>query len=105
MADEPTAGLEDRVLLLAPTKRDAAAAGRLFAPAGIAFTPCGDMAEVCAEVERGAAVVVVPDEAILADREGCLARLLRRQPPWSDLPLIVLTPPRQARAAAHELES
>jgi signal transduction histidine kinase len=105
MADESAAEREGRVLLLAPTKRDAAAAGRIFATVGIVPTPCADIVEVCREIERGAAVAIVPDEAILNDRERCLARLLRDQPAWSDFPLIVLTPPQQTKAAAHGLES
>jgi signal transduction histidine kinase len=105
MADDPVESLEGRVLLLAPTRRDADAAGRIFAGAGIELTPCSDIAEICREIERGAAVAIVPGEAILHDREGCLARVLRRQPPWSDFPLIVLTPPHQTTAAARELEA
>src|SRR4051794_16987692 len=80
MADESIAGLEERILLLGPTKKDAAAAGRLFGSAGMTLTPCDDLAEVCAEMERGAAVAIVPDEAILKDRDGCLGRFLSEQP-------------------------
>ena len=104
MADESNPGLEERILLLAPTKKDAAAAGKLFASVGIALTLCEDIAEVCSEMQRGAAVAIVPDEALLNDTQRCLARLLSEQPPWSDFPLIVLTPLQQTRAAAHELE-
>jgi signal transduction histidine kinase len=105
MADALTAALEERILLLAPTKRDAAAAEKLFEPVGITVTLCNDLNEVCAEIERGAAVAIVPDEAILADKDHRLARFLHDQPPWSDFPLIVLTPPQQTKAAAHELEA
>src|SRR5262245_55604916 len=105
MAEESAWRLEERILLLAPTKRDAAAAGKLFTSVGIALTLCDDIAEVCSEMERGAAVAIVPDEAILNDKERRLARLLGEQPAWSDFPLIVLTPPQQTRAAARGLES
>jgi signal transduction histidine kinase len=105
MAEESASGLEERILLLAPTNRDAAAAGKLFESVGIVLTLCHDIAEVCAEMERGAAAAIVPDEAILDDEERRLARLLSDQPAWSDFPLIVLTPPQQTRAAAHGLES
>src|SRR6478672_7932054 len=105
MADASTVALEERILLLAPTKRDAAAAEQLFDPVGLAVTLCEELSEVCAEIERGAAVAIVPDEAILADKERCLSRLLHEQPPWSDFPLIVMTPPQQTKAAAHELEA
>ncbi|HTK74277.1 MAG TPA: ATP-binding protein [Gemmataceae bacterium] len=105
MADASTAALEERILLLAPTKRDATAAEQLFEPVGLSVTLCKDLPQVCTEIERGAAVAIVPDEAILADKDRCLARLLHEQPPWSDFPLIVMTPPQQTNAAAHELEA
>ncbi len=38
-----------------------------------------------------AAVVTV--EAVLGDKDGRVAELLKAQPPWSDFPLVVLTPP------------
>ena len=104
MVEESAVGFEDRVLLLPPTKRDGAAAVRLFEAAGIVLTICESIAHVCLELERGAAVAVVPEEAILSDHEGRLARFLREQPSWSDLPLIVLTSARLGRAAERELE-
>ena len=47
MADESASGLEERILLLAPTKRDAAAAGKLFESVGITLTLCNDIVELC----------------------------------------------------------
>ena len=105
MADPSAPNLEERILLLAPTKRDADAAGKIFGVAGIVLTICNDIREVCSEIQNGAAVAIVPDEAILNDKAGCLAQLLKDQPPWSDFPLIVLTPPHQTTAAARGLES
>src|SRR3954452_12431475 len=105
MPEEVPPGLEERILLLAPTKRDAAASVKLLGSVGIVLTLCDDMAHVCSEIERGAAAAIVPDEAILSDKEKCLAKILGEQPPWSDFPLVVLTPPHQTRAAAHQLES
>src|SRR5262245_55748210 len=105
MAEQSPPDLEERILLLAPTKRDAAAAGKLLASMGIALTSCEDIAQVCTEIGRGAAVAIVPDEAILNDTQRCLARLLGEQPPWSDFPLIVLTTARPTEAAARELEA
>jgi signal transduction histidine kinase len=104
MPEELTPVLEERVLLLAPTKRDAAASVRLFASAGIHLTVCGDIGEVCSQIERGAAVAIVPAEAILRDESRCLVRHLAEQPPWSDFPLIVLTSPRLTPVAYRSLE-
>src|SRR5947209_7859827 len=98
MADEPIAELEGRILLLAPTRKDASAAGNVFASAGLPLTLCDDLAGLCAEVERGAAVAIVPDEAIRGDAGDYLRRLLAEQPDWSDFPLIVLTPASRTRA-------
>jgi signal transduction histidine kinase len=105
MADESDPALEERILLLPPTKRDAAVAVKLFASVEIALTLCDDIAEICSEIARGAALAIVPEEAILSDKEKCLGRLLSEQAPWSDFPLLVLTPPQQTKAAVHELES
>jgi signal transduction histidine kinase/CheY-like chemotaxis protein len=105
MREEASANLEERVILLAPTTRDAVAAGKVFEDAGIIVTLCKDLREVCAEIQKGAAVAIVPDEAILADKQGCLAGLLKDQPPWSDFPLIVLMPLNQTTAAARDLEA
>jgi signal transduction histidine kinase len=93
-----------QILLLAPTRRDAIAAVSIFEKAGIVLSICRDIAEVCSGIEAGADVAIVPDEAILNDREGRLARLLKDQPTWSDFPLIVLTPPNQSLSAARGLE-
>src|SRR5947209_6950156 len=91
MADPRPGSLEDRVLLLAPTARDAAAAGAIFASIGISCLLCADLDGICRGIVGGAGVAIVPEEALLRDREGRLARILADQPPWSDLPLIVLT--------------
>lgn len=104
MTEDSAAELEERILLLAPTKKDAAAARKLFASVELIPTLCDDIAKVCSEIVRGAAVAIVPDEAILADTDGCLRRLLGEQPAWSDFPLLVLTPPAQVQAAARTLE-
>src|SRR4051812_30126639 len=93
MPDEPPAGNEDRALVLAPTARDAVASRDLLAAAGVRCLVCATLADVCREAEQGAGAGVVTAGAVVGDRDGRFAGLLRAQPPWSDLPLIVLTPP------------
>jgi PAS domain S-box-containing protein len=92
MSDARPDELEDRVLALPPTARDGAATRDFLAAAGVRCLVCTTIGEVCREMERGAGAAVVTAEAVLGDREGSLAGLLRAQPPWSDFPLIVLTP-------------
>src|SRR5436190_2179027 len=84
--------LDQRVLLLTPTRRDAEASRDLLGGRGIASQICSTLPELCAEADRGAGALLVTQEAIFSSRDDCLPRLIRSQPPWSDLPLIVLTP-------------
>jgi PAS domain S-box-containing protein len=93
MNEERPGGLEGRVLVLAPTARDAATSRGLLEAAGMPCVLCATIADVCGEAARGAGAAVVTAEAVLGDPEGRLARWLQSQPPWSDLPLVVLTPP------------
>ena len=85
-------GREDLVLVLAPTAKDAEATREILVGAGIGCLVCRTIAEVCAEVDRGGAVALLTQEAILSDASNCLAGALGRQPEWSDFPLVVLTP-------------
>jgi PAS domain S-box-containing protein len=93
MIDGSSAELAKRVLVLAPTARDAVACRDLFAAERIGSFICNTIADVCREAERGAGAAVVTAEAILGDRDKQLAAWLETQEPWSDFPLIVLTPP------------
>ena len=80
-----------RVVLLAPTARDGAASRDVLASAGVECAVCGSIEGLCREVAAGADVVLLPEEAVLADAGGELARLIARQPVWSDLPVVVLS--------------
>jgi PAS domain S-box-containing protein len=93
MSDRRAGGLGERVLVLAPTSRDAVATRDLFADAGILGLVCPSIDDVCREIDAGAGAAVVTAEAVIGDADGRLAGTLADQPPWSDLPLIVLTPP------------
>ncbi len=83
---------EARLLILAPVGKDAALAGERFAAAGISCRACRTVAALASEVARGAAAVLVAEEA-LADGVEPLATVLDRQPMWSDLPVLLLTRP------------
>lgn len=82
------------VLVLAPTGRDAAEIGRVLAGMGVPSRAPGNLAALCEALrpDGGAAVaaIVVAEEALAAGAEA-LAACLARQPPWSDLPVVVLT--------------
>lgn len=84
------ASVEERVLLLPPTRRDAEAIQKLLGESGIACVLCAAMSELCEEVDRGAGAILVSEEALAAEPHG-LARCISEQPVWSDIPNIVLS--------------
>jgi PAS domain S-box-containing protein len=81
----------ERAVILAPTGRDAAVAAALIKEAGFYADVCGDLAALLHEIEGGAGLAVIADEAIkTADLRG-LVRWLNDQPSWSDFPIVLLT--------------
>jgi PAS domain S-box-containing protein len=97
--------LSERALILTPTGRDAALASAMLIESGFAAKICADIPTFAAELERGAALAILADEAIHSVDLRSLAAFLKRQPPWSDFPIILLTrrgggPERNPLAAA-----
>src|SRR4051812_23626770 len=84
-------GAETRVLILAPGARDARLAETVLQRAGIAGVACADAGQLCAELEHGAGAALLAEEALTL--HNGLSAWLHRQPPWSDLPLLVLSRP------------
>jgi PAS domain S-box-containing protein len=81
----------ERAVILAPTGRDAAVAAALIKEAGFFANACGNVVALMHEIERGAGLAVIADEAIkTADLRG-LTRWLGDQPSWSDFPIVLLT--------------
>ena len=81
----------ERAVILAPTGRDAAVAAALIREAGYYANICGDLAALLHEIEGGAGLAVIADEAIkTADLRG-LVNWLNGQPSWSDFPIVLLT--------------
>jgi signal transduction histidine kinase len=91
MNPRPDGFLDERVVLLAPTRKDSATTVTLLERAGIAVHPCADFEEAFGELARGAALFLVPEELIGVEQRARLGEFLREQPPWSDLPMLILT--------------
>jgi signal transduction histidine kinase len=85
----PADSLERRLLILAPVGKDATLVATMLGHA-MPCVICRDVDQLVREAGRGAVAMLVAEEA-LADDAGMLAELLVRQPPWSDLPLLLLT--------------
>ena len=78
------------VLVFAPTGRDAVAAADLMERAGITTRVCRDYAALLAGLD-GAAAVFVAEEGLTGQPAEALSEWIRAQPPWSDLPFVMLT--------------
>jgi PAS domain S-box-containing protein len=81
----------ERAVILAPTGRDAAVAAGLIREAGFYANIAGDLAALIHEVEAGAGLAVIADEAIKTADLRSLVRWLNEQPSWSDFPIVLLT--------------
>jgi signal transduction histidine kinase/ActR/RegA family two-component response regulator len=87
----PGNDVETRVLVLAPTGRDAAIASALLAKDGITTEVCGSIDELCDRYAEGAGAALIAEEALGSAALARLLGVLRQQPPWSDFPLVLLT--------------
>jgi signal transduction histidine kinase/CheY-like chemotaxis protein len=85
------AAQELRTLILAPTGRDGATVQQVLAKAGISSSVCSNLPALVAEIETGVGAVFVAEEALRRDELRALRDLVAAQPPWSDLPFIVLS--------------
>ena len=84
-------GADERVLLLAPTGRDAQMICKVLAEAGVATEACTDIDEFCRKMADGAGAAFITEEALTTTAMNCLIEALAEQPPWSDFPLVLLT--------------
>ena len=86
--------LDGRVLVLAPRGRDAAVIARTLGDTPV--HPCVDVADLEHRVREGAGAILVTEEALVGAPLDNLTRWLADQPPWSDLPVILLAAQRIA---------
>jgi signal transduction histidine kinase len=91
MSDVRARSPGDRVLLLALTAKDAATTHELLATAGIEIKVCTSFESLLTELASGAAVLCVAEERMSPEDSARLGAVLREQPPWSDLPVLLLT--------------
>lgn len=99
---------EERILILAPVGQDADAMAAVFHAHGFASTVCATAGEVCHQLRVGSAVLLMTEEALDLPQIPELLRQLKAQPPWSELPLILLTrggESRWARVLSHVAEA
>jgi PAS domain S-box-containing protein len=103
-----TSDTENRVLVLAPLGRDAELTSGALGEAGIHCQPFRHAGELCRQIDRGAAAVLLVEEALDPEVVDALEQVIQGQPAWSDLPVILLTVgggrAMESRTAAEAME-
>ncbi len=80
-----------RVLVLPSTGQGGLACTEVFRKAGLRAEVCASFFELMIGLKAGAGVVFLAEEALSGQSLDDLATWVARQPPWSDLPLVILT--------------
>ena len=80
-----------RVLILAPTGRDAELMCAQLEKAGMLCLSCNDIEMLCNALDEGAGALVFTEEALVPEATQRLAKALDKQPAWSEVPIVILT--------------
>src|SRR5438445_13317843 len=89
----------ERILIVAPAGQDAAALAELLNSMGFHAEICDGCIEACRQIKEAAGALLLTEEALAAPHVSDLLGLLEAQPPWSELPIIVLTSGGESRLA------
>jgi signal transduction histidine kinase len=89
MAGERT--VADTVLIMAPVGADAANIGNVLQSAGLASRVCRTTEELRAGITEDCGTILLTQEALTFDVCDLLAKLFAVQPPWSDIPVVLIT--------------
>ncbi|HEV3215946.1 MAG TPA: HAMP domain-containing sensor histidine kinase [Vicinamibacterales bacterium] len=81
--------LDERVLIFAPVGKDAPLASEMLERAGLAARVCETSHRLCTELRRGAAAILLTEEALEDSAIDELMDCLRSQPAWSDIPILL----------------
>jgi signal transduction histidine kinase len=84
-------GTPGRTLIVAPRGRDAAVAQGILSDARLHSQICADVPELVQQITKGADGAILTEEAIRNANSVALIHWVAAQPPWSDVPFILLT--------------
>ena len=93
------------VLVLSPSGQDAQLAAGALKQAGIRAFICSDLVQLTSRLTDQTSALLIAEEGLIPDQLPLLLDQLGRQPPWSDVPVIILTTPGGGdRASIQALE-
>src|SRR5947207_3009041 len=87
------------VFIIAPVGQDAATMAALLDAEGFETQICRRLDEYSGRITDGAGALLLTEEALESAQGSLLLDLLKAQPPWSELPLIILTSGGESRRA------
>src|SRR6266513_6403884 len=90
---------DECVLIMAPLGKDATAMAALLYADGFQVRICVDTDECSQQIAAGTGALLLTEEALESTLLSNLLELLKAQPPWSELPLIILTSGGESRRA------
>jgi signal transduction histidine kinase len=89
----------ERVIIIAPVGQDAAAMAALLDAKGYETQICHGLDEYSRQITDSAGALLLTEEALESVQGSLLLDVLKAQPPWSELPLIILTSGGESRQA------
>jgi PAS domain S-box-containing protein len=92
-----------RVLFVAPTQKDAEVTCALLKQGGVACDLCETLFDLTREVQCGVGAVLVTEDVVSMKGMEPLVAVLKDQPPWSEIPVVILMHGATQSAAAMEV--
>jgi signal transduction histidine kinase/ActR/RegA family two-component response regulator len=99
-----TEARNERVLILAPTGRDAELACGALRSAGFTAESVEDIDALCRRLAEGCGAIILTEEALNAKAMQCLRDELEKLPAWSDPPLLIFTSRPSAELVVRSFE-
>src|SRR5438445_367609 len=90
---------DERVIIIAPVGQDAIAMAASLDAQGFETQICDGLNEYSRQITDSAGVLLLTEEALELAQGSLLLEVLKAQPPWSELPLIILTSGGESRRA------
>jgi signal transduction histidine kinase len=90
---------DERVIIIAPVGQDAEAMAALLNAEGFETQICNGSDEYSRQITDRAGALLLTEEALESPQRSLLLDALKAQPPWSELPLIILTSGGESRRA------
>src|SRR5947208_14526525 len=87
------------VFIIAPVGQDAETMAALLDAEGFETQICRKLDEYSGRITDGAGALLLTEEALESAKGSLLLDVLKAQPPWSELPLIILTSGGESRRA------